>query len=113
MTEAVQAQHIMLATMSGALVVLFGALYALMFAMGRLQERRPFMWGAYLSYGLLFAATLVLAETLNLSGGWFTIVIAMLIGYLLAPHGIWLLCVGTHRGAGAHHDHHETGGAPP
>jgi hypothetical protein len=38
----------------------------------------------------------MLADALHLTGFWISIVVVMLVGYLLAPHGIWLLCVNTH-----------------
>jgi hypothetical protein len=95
MPDALQAQEIMLATLSGALVVLFGALYAMLFAFARL--RHPFLMPlAYGAYALFAAAALVLANALHLSGYWLILVLLMLAGYLLAPHGIWHLCVGTH-----------------
>jgi hypothetical protein len=34
---------------------------------------------------------------------WSVIVMLMLVGYLVAPHGIWHLCVHTH--ADEHEDH--------
>jgi hypothetical protein len=45
----------------------------------------------------------MLANSLHLSGHWLILVLLMLIGYLLAPHGIWRLCVGTHADAGHSH----------
>ncbi len=113
MTEAVEAQNIMLATLSGALVVLFGALYALLFALARLNRRKDLMWMAYAAYSLFFVATVVLAETLNLHGFWLYLVIILLLGYLLAPHGIWHLCVGTHgREEHSSHTSGQEGGTP-
>ncbi|MBT8059858.1 MAG: hypothetical protein KJO33_09695 [Gammaproteobacteria bacterium] len=99
MSEALQAREIMLATGSGALVVLFGALYAMLFAFARLRHPllMPFAYAAYL---LFAASTLVLAHALHLSGFWLLIIGVMLVGYLLAPHGIWHLCVGTHEAGG-------------
>jgi len=54
---------------------------------------------AYIAYLGLFISVLVLASVANLlnHGFWIVIVLLMLIGYLLAPHAIWHLCVGTHR----------------
>ena len=97
MIEPVAAQHIMLATMAGAMVIMFGAIYALLFAWSRTKKYPSLMIGAYFSYLLLAIATATLAYTLNLSGFWFVIVLVMLVGYFLAPHGIWYLCVGTHK----------------
>ena len=97
MTEPVAAQHIMLATMAGAMVIMFGAIYALLFAWSKTKKFPQLMIGAYFSYLLFAISTAIMAYTLNLTGFWFVIVVVMLIGYLLAPHGIWYLCVGTHK----------------
>ena len=58
---------------------------------------------AYLAYAGLVVATLFLAAAANLfkSGFWTFVVILMLLGYLIAPHAIWQLCVGTHAAEGA------------
>ena len=99
MNEALQAQEIMLATLSGALVVLFGALYAMLFAFAKL--RHPLLMPlAYAAYALFAAAALMLAKALHMEGYWLVIILVMLVGYLLAPHGIWHLCIGTHVNSG-------------
>ncbi len=83
---------------SSAMVILLGALYALLFAFARLKGDRRLMPLAYLSYVGLTVAVLTLAQAANLlkQPFWFSIVVLMLLGYLLAPHGIWHLCVSTH-----------------
>lgn len=83
---------------SSAMVILLGALYALLFAYSRIRLLPRLMPLAYLAYAGLFVATLVLASAANLMTHplWQTIVVFMLVGYLLAPHAIWHLCVGTH-----------------
>ena len=96
MTEPMQAQQIMLATMAGAMIVMFGAAYAFLFAWSRISRKPLVMPLAYAAYGILAAAVLVLAKSLDLSGFWTIVVWVMLLGYLLAPHGIWHLCVRTH-----------------
>lgn len=102
--EPVLAQHIMIAAMAGAMVILFGAFYALAFAWSRTHGRPRLVIWAYVAYVLLVAASLVLARSLNLDGFWQWVIGVMLLGYLLAPHAIWHLCVGTH--AEAHDDTH-------
>lgn len=86
---------------SSAMVIVMGALYALMFAYSRLKVLPRLMPLAYLAYLGLFISVLFLARAANLLAHplWVGIVAAMLIGYLLAPHAIWHLCVGTHRAA--------------
>ena len=82
---------------TAAMVVLLGALYALLFAYSRLRRMPRLMPAAYVAYGGLFISALVLARATHLfnSPWWATIVVLMLAGYLLAPHAIWHLCTGT------------------
>lgn len=89
---------------TSAMVILLGALYALLFAFSRVKGYPRLMPLAYITYAGLFTSVLFLAEAANLFKHpvWTTIVILMLTGYLLAPHAIWHLCVGTH--AGEHKD---------
>lgn len=84
---------------SSALVILLGALYALLFALSRVKNQRSLLYLAYLSYAGLAASVIALAVFANLLHHqfWIVIVVLMLVGYLLAPHGIWHLCAGTHR----------------
>ena len=91
---------------SAASVILFGATYALLFAYARVRSRPRLMPLAYLAYLGLFASVLVLAFAANLfaNGFWTFIVLLMLVGYLVAPHGIWHLCVRTHE-----HEHEDEG----
>lgn len=85
---------------SSAMVILLGALYALLFALSRIKGYPRLMPLAYLAYAGLFASVLFLAEAANLNKhpAWATVVLLMLTGYLFAPHAIWHLCVGTHAG---------------
>lgn len=78
------------------MIIIAGALYAALFAWSRIYAKRWLMSLAYAAYAVLFASVMVLANTLHLTGFWQIVVVAMLIGYLLAPHGIWHLCIGTH-----------------
>ena len=96
MLEPVAAANLLAAAVSGALVVLAGAGYAIFFALSRLMGRAALLRWAYGCYVVLAAAVWGLADTLSLVGYWWLLVVAMLIGYLLAPHGIWHLCVATH-----------------
>ena len=91
-----EVSSIMLAAMAGAMVVFAGALYAVVFAIGKATENPNLVKLSYLFYGVLVVSVLVLARSLNFSGVWIWVAVTMLIGYLLAPHGIWTLCVGTH-----------------
>ena len=95
-THAVEVNSILLATMAGALVVLAGALYAAVYAIGRLASNPSLVRLSYLFYFVLVVSVLVLARTLNFAGIWNVVTVVMLVGYLLAPQGIWRLCVATH-----------------
>lgn len=83
---------------TSAMVIVLGALYALLFAFSRLKGDSRLIPLAYLSYAGLLISTLFLADAANLLKHpfWVVIVVFMLVGYLLAPHAIWHLCVGTH-----------------
>ncbi len=91
---------------SAASVIMFGASYALLFAWSRVRDRPRLMPLAYVAYAGLFVSVIVLALAANLfnNGFWTFIVLLMLFGYLVAPHAIWHLCVGTH--ADEHVDGH-------
>ncbi|TNF57673.1 MAG: hypothetical protein EP308_01865 [Burkholderiales bacterium] len=99
MIEPVALQDFFITFFSAAMVIMTGGLYALLFAYARLRHRARLMWMAYAAYLGLVASVVTLAAAANLFGStfWITIVALMLIGYLLAPHAIWHLCVGTHR----------------
>jgi hypothetical protein len=98
MIEPVALKDFFLTFFSAAMVIMTGALYALLFAYARVKHRPRLMPLAYIAYLGLFASVVALAFAANLfsSGFWSFIVLLMLIGYLLAPHAIWHLCVGTH-----------------
>jgi hypothetical protein len=100
MIEPVALKDFFLTFFSAAMVVLTGALYALLFAYSRVRRRPGLMPLAYAAYLGLVASVLVLATAAHLfaSGFWISIVAVMLVGYLLAPHAVWHLCVGTHAG---------------
>jgi hypothetical protein len=94
--EPVELQNFFITFFSAAMVVILGALYALFFAWSRLHEIPRLMLLAYVTYAGLFIAVQALAYATHLNGYWKILVIVMLLGYLLAPHAIWHLCVGTH-----------------
>jgi uncharacterized membrane protein HdeD (DUF308 family) len=96
MLEPVELKDFFIVFFSGAMVIMSGALYALLFAWSRLQSKHWMMSLAYLSYAVLFTSVMVLGNAAHLHGFWWSLVITMLLGYLLAPHGIWKLCVATH-----------------
>lgn len=96
MPESDLIRNLLLATVSGGMVVVSGALYALLFAHARLRNRPRLMHSAYLSYFVLCTAVVVLIISLDFRGFWLLVAAVMLVGYFLAPHAIWRLCVATH-----------------
>ncbi|MFZ5482600.1 MAG: hypothetical protein ACOZB0_00075 [Pseudomonadota bacterium] len=83
---------------SAAMVIVAGGLYALLFAYARLRSAPRLMPLAYTAYAVLFVAVMVLADVAHLFNNtfWTFIVVLMVVGYLIAPHAIWHLCVRTH-----------------
>ena len=98
MIDPVDIHDLMASAVSGALVILFGAAYALCFAYARLRQRPALMALALVAYAALAAAVLVLSRTLHLTGFWQWVTAVMLVGYFLAPRLVWHLCAGTHAG---------------
>jgi len=98
MIEPVELANFFIVFFSAASVILFGALYALLFAWSRIRSRPGLMALAYTAYVGLAASVITLGYAANLfnSNFWTFIVLLMLVGYLVAPHVIWHLCVGTH-----------------
>lgn len=97
MIEPVKMADFFLTFFSAAMVILAGALYALLFAWSRVHEKPRLMPWAYVSYAGLFVSVLILMQVANMNSPfWISVGVLMMIGYLLAPHAIWHLCVGTH-----------------
>lgn len=97
MIEPVALADFFVTFFSAAMVILSGALYALLFAWSRVHRQPRLMPWAYASYGVLFVSVLVLMQAANMNTPfWIGIGILMLVGYLLAPHAIWHLCTATH-----------------
>lgn len=96
MVEPVVAQYILLSAMAGAMVVLFGAVYAMFFAWSKIKKDHRYMFAAYAAYAVFAVFAMIMTFTLHLTGFWYLVVAVMLVGYWLAPYGIWHLCVATH-----------------
>jgi len=98
MIEPVKMADFFVAFFSAASVILFGALYALLFAYSRMKDVPRLMALAYAAYAVLCVSVVALATVANLFGSlfWVSVILLMLVGYLLAPHAIWHLCVTTH-----------------
>lgn len=98
MIEPVKMADFFITFFSAASVIIFGALYALLFAYSRMKNVPRMMPLAYAAYAALFVSVMVLANVANLFGSafWQFIVFLMLVGYLIAPRFIFQLCVATH-----------------
>jgi len=96
MIDPVEMQNFFMAFFSGAMVIMLGALYAMLLAWGRIKSSSAFVASAYVTYALLAVFVFILADTMNFDGFWNAITVVMLVGYLLAPHGIWILSRDTH-----------------
>src|SRR5512147_1388978 len=85
MIEPVALKDFFLTFFSAAMVVLAGALYALLFAYARVKRRPRLMPLAYAAYVGLVVSVLVLAAVTNLfaSGFWTFVVVVMLAWDLL------------------------------
>jgi hypothetical protein len=115
MIEPVKLANFFIVFFSAASVIMFGALYALLFAWARVKNRPRLMPLTYAAYLGLFASVLTLAYAANLysNGFWMFIVLLMLVGYFVAPHAIYHLCVRTHVGEhGEEHGEKEAAPAP-
>ncbi|MEZ5562826.1 MAG: hypothetical protein R3F27_07730 [Gammaproteobacteria bacterium] len=84
------------AVIAGALVVVFGAVYAACFAFGRLFSSVILMRVAYGCFGLLMVTVYVLATSLQLGGIWNVLMVLLLVAYFVAPRMIWRLTAATH-----------------
>ena len=87
------------AAFSAAAVVLCGAGYAVLLALGRARNSIALRRAAWLPYGGVVLATLALAWALQLGGLWLVLVGVLLIAYFVAPRAIWRLSVATHEEA--------------
>lgn len=98
MIEPVSLADFFTAFFSAAMVIITGAVYALLFAFARVKRLNNLLPLAYLAYIGLVVSVLALAKVANLFHHpfWTVVVGLMLAGYLFAPHAIWNLCVGTH-----------------
>lgn len=96
MIAPVDLQDFFISFFSAAMVIVCGAAYAALFAWARIGGKYGLMVWAYACYGLLAMAVFALADAAHLSGIWTIVTVLMLVGYWLAPHGIWRLCAATH-----------------
>lgn len=106
--DPVQAQQLAAASGAAAAVVLFGALYAVFFALSRLRGQAAFGRLALISYALLAVAAIALGIILEVRGLWAVLIVTLLVGYYVAPRLIWRLNLAVH----ATPDDSPKGGSP-
>lgn len=98
MIEAVAPQDFIATFAACALIVLFGAGYAGLFAWSRVRRRRDALIAAGIFYAALVLTVMLLSRLAHLDGSWQAVTGLMLVGYLLAPWAIWKLCAASHGG---------------
>ena len=96
MGETLSAQQLLAAGASGALMVLFGAFYALFFTINHIRPARYWPLATISSFLLLTVCSVVLVIALKLDLFWQAVVAFVLICYYFSPRFIWRLCVATH-----------------
>ena len=104
MIDPVEVQQIALAAILSGAIIFFGAAYGIFYALSRLNEKAQFMRYAYAFYGGLALSTVGMANVLNLTGWWLTLVVTLLVGYFIAPRFIWRLSEDVHNLADADDD---------
>ena len=99
MIDPVHLSNFFIVFLTSALILLFGAVYALLFTFAKIKGNRNYFYAAYFSYGALSICIFSLAFSANLvkQPFWIFVVGLMMIGYFFAPQAIWKLCVATHQ----------------
>ena len=90
------AANLLMGALTGAMVVISGALYALFLAFARLRASRALARLSVAAYLVLVVCALLLSRSLALSPIWYVVVAVMLAGYWMAPRAIWHLTEATH-----------------
>lgn len=96
MVEPVDVQQIATAALASGALVLFGALYAVLFALSRMRGQLNLSRYALFSYALLVVSAAVLGNALDAQGLWAVLIGVLLIGYFVAPRLIWRLNLAVH-----------------
>jgi len=98
--QPVDTESIAMAAMSAGGIIFFGALYAVVYALGRLGSNGRVVRLAYAGYFGLLTCTWLLVQSLQLSGIWLVLIACLLVGYLIAPPLVWRLSVAVHATVG-------------
>lgn len=84
------------ATLLGGSIVMLGAGYALLHALGRMRDSKALMLASLACYLGLAVAVVALTLVLDLSHWWIGLSATLLLGYFVAPRFIWRLSVAVH-----------------
>ena len=85
------------AGLSAAAVVLCGAGYATLLALGRARGSAALCTAALVAYVGVVLAAAALCWALRLQGLWLLLVAVLLVGYFAVPRAVWRLSVATHQ----------------
>ena len=96
MIEPVALSNFFLSFFSGAMIILLAALYAVLYAWGKITDKSVLSYWAMFIYVLLLGCVMVFVNVMNLKGYWQIIALLMAIGYWWMPRFILQLCVATH-----------------
>jgi ABC-type dipeptide/oligopeptide/nickel transport system permease subunit len=88
--------NILNGVLSGAAIVVCGALYASLLAYSRKRRSRLVARSAEVVFVLLALCAVALVVSLRLEGLWLATVAVLVVGCRFAPAAIWRLCIGTH-----------------
>lgn len=106
--EPVALSDFFLSFFSAAMIILLGAIYAGLFAWGKITSRNGFQLAAGVAYFSLLIAVGVFSQINHFNGYWLGLSFLMVAGYGLMPYAIWRLCLATHTDE-AKHSHHSGG----
>lgn len=98
MNEALNAQQLLAAGASGALMVMFAAFYAFFYSINFLKPSPYWPLASIGSFLMLVTCSVVLALALKLTLLWQIAIGFILICYYFSPRLIWRLTVATHVG---------------
>lgn len=100
-------RNLLFAFFFAAMVIGWGALYAILITLARRLGRKGLGYAAIATYVALAVCVGALAWAANLTGPWRILVGLMLLGYYFMPRMILRLCEDTH----AHLEHAGEGGS--
>lgn len=89
-------EGLIVAALAAGALVLFGGLYGLCYAIGRLRERRAWIIAGQLSYGVQLTVACALVSFTPLAALWKAFIVLSCLGYFIVPPLTWRLLHATH-----------------